>query len=158
MQRPIQQQTQQPRPVQRPIQEQPRPVQRQQIPVQRPIPAARPIQEQPRPVQQQRPIFRQQAPVQQQRSAQQPMKAPPQFVPTEQTSTAVSEEPKKLGFFAKLKEKISRKRNVNQNNNTNNVKSKPVNKKEQDMMNKIEQSLNKQLYDVNYMKDKERRY
>jgi hypothetical protein len=33
-----------------------------------------------------------------------------------------------------------------------------MSKKEQEMLNGIEKSLNKQLYDIDYMKAKERRY
>jgi len=131
----IRPQVQQPRPVQQPVQ-------RQQIPAQRPIQAARPaVQTQQRPIQQQvqpRPVFRPQ--VQQQ---------------SPQHDNSWIQQPKKPGLFARLKDKLTkRKTYINQSYG---AQSKPASKKELEMMNKIEQSLNKQMYDIDYMKAKERR-
>ena len=116
------------------------PVQRQQIPAQRQIQAARPvIQTQQRPTQQlkPRPIFKPQ--VQQMRAV----------YPNEINEAAPNQQPKKPGFFDRFK----RTKSTNAQAPTN----KPSNKKEQEMINKIEQSFNKQMYDIDHLKNKERR-
>jgi hypothetical protein len=168
--RPISRQPQQP--VQQRVVQ--RPVQNRQIPAQRPIPTAR-QQVQPRPVSQSgspsRPIQRQvqqqvQQPVRRVFRPQPQMRAvAPSEIPMQVPGMAYQQPVQKQGFLSKLKAMVARKKKpVIQNNlnipiqRSNAPIQKPMSKKEKEMMDGIEKSLNKQLYDVNYMKAKERRY
>jgi len=117
------------------------PVQRQQMPAQRQIQAAKPGQIQSRSA-----FSKNQAQIVRPQVPQMRVISPTEFV---------NERPKKPGLFARLKEKLSKRKTVT--NQIYGSQARPINKKEVEMLKKVEQSFNKQMYDIGHMKAQERR-